>query len=132
MRTLDTTVPSHNPGPDPLLERTQARYPLFETTLRSSGLDMQGTRTIETTSVTQFPLLEAMLHIKGLDLKPTYTTADAALLFEVSVRTVQNHMADHTMPSRKLMGRARFLPIDLETFLENSLSTARSTSRSDV
>ena len=65
----------------------------------------------------QYPLLEAMLHIKGLSLQPTYTNADVAALFGTSIRTVQNRVADGTLRNRKLIGRARFLPIDLEMFL---------------
>jgi hypothetical protein len=67
-----------------------------------------------------YPLLEALLHIKGLTLQPTYTNADVASLFDASVRTIQSRAADGRLSSRKLMGRARFLPIDLETFLSES------------
>ena len=64
-----------------------------------------------------YPLLEALLHIKGLTLQATYSNADVASLFDTSVRTIQSRVADKTLPSRKLIGRARFLPIDLEAFL---------------
>jgi hypothetical protein len=64
-----------------------------------------------------YPLLEALLRIKGLTLQATYTNADVASLFDVSVRTIQSRAADKTIHSRKLLGRARFLPIDLESFL---------------
>jgi hypothetical protein len=67
-----------------------------------------------------YPLLEAMLQIKGLQLQATYTTADVAALFETSTRTIQNRIVDGTLHSRKLIGRARFLPIDLESFLSGS------------
>jgi hypothetical protein len=65
----------------------------------------------------KYPLLEEMLRIKGLKLQATYTNADVASLFETSVRTIQSRTADGTLNSRKLIGRARFLPVDLEEFL---------------
>jgi hypothetical protein len=67
-----------------------------------------------------YPLLEALLRIKGLTLQATYTNADVAHLFCASTRTIQNWAADGRLPSRKLIGNARFLPIDLETYLQNS------------
>jgi hypothetical protein len=68
----------------------------------------------------EYPLLEALLRIKQLTLKPTYTNADVASLFDVSVRTIQASVADGSLPGRKLIGRARFLPVDLEEFLSRS------------
>jgi hypothetical protein len=53
-----------------------------------------------------YPLLEALLYAKGLKLQGTYTNADVASLFGVSVRTIQSHAADGSLPSRKLIGRA--------------------------
>lgn len=67
-----------------------------------------------------YPLLEAFLYIKGLSLRATYTNADVAALFDTSTRTIQNRVADGTLHSRKLIGRARFLPVDLEMFLAGS------------
>jgi Helix-turn-helix domain len=64
-----------------------------------------------------YPQLEALLYVKGLKLQATYTNADVASLFGVSVRTIQSRAADGSLPSRKLIGRARFLPIDLEQVL---------------
>jgi hypothetical protein len=64
-----------------------------------------------------YPLLEALLYAKGLKLQGTYTNADVASLFGVSVRTIQSHVADGSLPSRKLIGRARFLSVDLEKLL---------------
>ena len=68
----------------------------------------------------RYPLLEAMLHIKGLPLQAMYSNADVAFLFETSLRTVQKRSAEGLIRSRKLIGRARFLPIDLEEFLAGS------------
>ncbi len=45
-----------------------------------------------------YPLLEALLRIKGLTLQPTYTNADVASLFGVSVRTIQSRAADGSLP----------------------------------
>lgn len=72
-----------------------------------------------------YPLLEAILQIKGFSLQATYSNADVANLFETSVRTIQSRVADGSLPSRNLIGRARFLPIDLEQFLENSAKKVR-------
>ncbi len=70
----------------------------------------------------RYPLLEGLLRIKGSALQPTYTNADVASLFSVSVRTIQSQVADGRLPSRRLLGRARFLPVDLEEFLRESKS----------
>jgi excisionase family DNA binding protein len=55
-----------------------------------------------------------------MTLQATYTVTDVASLFATSVRTIQNWVAAGKLTSRKLIGRARFLPTDLESFLENS------------
>jgi hypothetical protein len=72
------------------------------------------------TDTPRYPLLEDLLTIKGLSLQPMYTNADVASLFGVSIRTIQYHVADGTLSGRKLIGRARFLPVDLEDFLTRS------------
>lgn len=72
------------------------------------------------TDTPRYPLLEDLLTIKGLSLQAMYTNADVASLFGVSIRTVQNRVANGTLASRKLIGRARFLPVDLEDFLASS------------
>ena len=75
---------------------------------------------METKNQPAYPLLEALLNIKGLTLQATYTNADVASMFDTSIRTIQSRAADGTLHSRKLIGRARFLPIDLEAFLFES------------
>ena len=45
-----------------------------------------------------YPLLEALLYVKGLTLQATYTSADVASLFDVSVRTIQSRTADGGLP----------------------------------
>lgn len=74
---------------------------------------------------TVYPLLEELFRLKNLPLQPTYTNSDAASIFGVSTRTIQTRVADGSLPSRTLMGRARFLSCDLESFLVNSRKTPR-------
>jgi hypothetical protein len=69
-----------------------------------------------------YPLLESLLRIKSLSLQPTYTNADVASLFGVSTRTIKSRTADRSLPSRRLIGRARFPPVDLKSFLSQSRS----------
>jgi excisionase family DNA binding protein len=64
-----------------------------------------------------------MLRSKGLEMQPTYTCQDVASLFGVTARTVQSKVADGTIPSRRLLGRAKFLPADIEEYLRNSAET---------
>jgi hypothetical protein len=47
----------------------------------------------------EYPLLESMLRIKGLALQATYTNSDVASLFDTSIRTIQNRVADGTLHS---------------------------------
>jgi helix-turn-helix protein len=67
-----------------------------------------------------YPLFETMLRTMGLALKPAYTCQDVATLFGVTALTIQSRVADGTLPSRKLIGRGRFLPKDLEDYLRNA------------
>jgi excisionase family DNA binding protein len=67
-----------------------------------------------------YPLFENMLRTMGLALKATYTCQDVATLFGVTARTIQCKVADGTLPSRKLIGRGRFLPKDLEDYLRDA------------
>jgi excisionase family DNA binding protein len=53
-------------------------------------------------------------------LRPMYTTRQAAEVFNVSSRTLQYWIAQGKLVARELPGRARFLPCDLEAFLERS------------
>lgn len=76
-------------------------------------------------SAQTYILLEEILQLRRLPIQPTYTNADSARIFGVSIRTIQTHVADGSLPSRKLMGRARFLSSDLEAFLVKSRSLAR-------
>ena len=77
--------------------------------------------TIETT---RYPLLEPLLAAAGLQLQGIYTIGDAAEIFGVKSRTIQEWCRDGKLPSRDLPGRGRFLSEDLETFLRNSVRKA--------
>jgi hypothetical protein len=67
-----------------------------------------------------YPLFEAMLRSKGLTLQAKYTCQDIASLFGVTAQTIQNKVKDGTLPSRRLIGGGRFLPIDIENYLRNA------------
>jgi hypothetical protein len=68
----------------------------------------------------RYPLLEEILRIKNLPLRPMYSTREVAEVFEVSSRAIQDWAALGKLASRRLPGRARFLPGDLEEFLQGS------------
>lgn len=72
-------------------------------------------------SNTRYPLLEALLEQRGLQLQGIYAVGDAAAIFGVSRRTIQEWARDGKLLARDLPGRGRFLSDDLELFLERSL-----------
>jgi helix-turn-helix protein len=72
-----------------------------------------------------------MLRSKGLTLQASYTCQDVAGLFGVTARTIQNKVKDGTLPSRKLIGGGRFLPIDLEHYLKEAAEQRPETVRKD-
>jgi hypothetical protein len=74
----------------------------------------------ENAKPTRHPLLETVLAHKGLPLKGTYTVQDVAGVFEVTPRTIQVWIKRGNLHSRSLPGRAKFLAIDLEEFLDDS------------
>jgi hypothetical protein len=74
----------------------------------------------DTPKPAKFPLLETVLAHKNLVLKAFYTMHDAADIFGVTVRAIQHWVKRGRLVSRELPGRAKFLSIDLETFLGNS------------
>jgi hypothetical protein len=76
--------------------------------------------TTDTPKPGKFPLLETILAHKGLQLKGTYTVRDVAELFGVCVRAIQARIQRGELASRSLPGRAKFLSLDLEQFLQNS------------
>jgi len=68
----------------------------------------------------KYPLLEEMLALRGMCLQATYTNRDLSKLFGVSIRAIQDRVANGQLTPRDLPGRAKFLPFDLEEFLLNS------------
>lgn len=68
----------------------------------------------------KYPLLEEILALRQMALQPMYTIRDAAKLFGVTVRAIQARVSSGQLVSRDLPGRAKFLPVDLEQFLDNS------------
>ena len=67
-----------------------------------------------------YALLEALLVQLGLNLKGRYKISDAAEIFGVSRRTIQDWIRDGRINARNL-GHYRFLSEDLEAGLQNSL-----------
>ena len=83
-------------------------------------------------TLTKFHLLESVLAQTGLPLKGIYTNRDAAEIFGVSVRAIQDRVKNGELVSRNLPGHGRFLSEDLEDFLRNSTrSQAAGTKRND-
>ncbi|TCK72844.1 helix-turn-helix domain-containing protein [Acidipila rosea] len=72
-----------------------------------------------------YPLLEQILKLKGFSLQPMYSNREVAEIFGVSIRAIQDRIKRGGLTPRNLPGRARFLPLDLEQFLANSLKTIR-------
>jgi excisionase family DNA binding protein len=70
---------------------------------------------------TASPLLERLLLEKQLQLKGIYTNRDAAEIFGVSTRTIQDWVREGKLRVRDLPGRGRFLSADLELFLQQSV-----------
>lgn len=102
-------------------------YPLNDaSTQGDKTMDIAASTNLkDSTTANTYPQLSELTRMSGLLIKPTYTKSDAAALFGVSIRTIQSHAADGSLPSRSLLGRARFLPIDLETFLQRSVKNSR-------
>ncbi|MFB3921997.1 MAG: helix-turn-helix domain-containing protein [Terriglobia bacterium] len=71
-----------------------------------------------------YPLLEQLLAAVGRRLQGIYTIRDAAAIFGVTPRTIQERCRAGKLPSRDLPGRGRFLSEDLEAFLRNSVRKA--------
>lgn len=77
-----------------------------------------------TNEAARYPLLESLLAAAGLQLQGIYTIRDAATIFKVTPRTIQERCRSGKLPSRDLPGRGRFLSEDLEAFLRNSVRKA--------
>ena len=74
------------------------------------------------TPQTAYPLLERLLFEKGLSFKGIYTNQDAAVIFGVSTRTIQDWARAGKLRARDLPGHGRFLSEDLELFLQQSIN----------
>ncbi len=68
----------------------------------------------------KYPLLGEILTVRGLPLKAMYCNRDIAAIFGVSIRTIQNRIADGQLVPGDLPGRAKFLSSDLKEFLSDS------------
>jgi hypothetical protein len=53
-------------------------------------------------------------------LQATYSVRDLARIFNVSTRAIQNRVASGQIWTRDLPGRAKFLNVDLENYLESA------------
>lgn len=73
----------------------------------------------------KYPLLEELLALRQMTLQATYTIREVATLFDVTTRAIQTRVASGQLASRDLPGRAKFLPTDLEEFLQNSRRNRR-------
>jgi hypothetical protein len=72
----------------------------------------------------KYPLLETVLAYKGFPMKGTFTMQDVAVLFSVTVRTIQSRIQRGGLVARDLPGRSKFLAIDLEQLLQGSAKPA--------
>jgi hypothetical protein len=72
------------------------------------------------TTSTRYPLLDEILALKGMTSQAMYTTRDAAKIFGVSTKAIQNRIASGQFKTRDLPGRAKFLNQDFEEFLTSS------------
>ena len=68
-----------------------------------------------------FPLLAQLSRQRGMQILSVYRMGDAALLFGVKKRTMNDRVADGQLTVRDLPGSGRFLPQDLEDFLVASV-----------
>lgn len=71
-----------------------------------------------------YPLLEALLRAKGLSVQGIYTYRDVTDIFDCSKRALQDRIRSGQLTMRNLPGRGKFLSVDLEDFLQNSLQKA--------
>jgi hypothetical protein len=68
----------------------------------------------------KYPLLDELLAFRQTAIQATFTIREVANLFGVTPRAIQTRVASGQLASRDLPGRAKFLPVDLENFLQNS------------
>ena len=75
---------------------------------------------IEAPKPGKYELLENVLAHRNLPLQGTYSLRDAAAIFAVSVRAIQDRVRRGELVSRSLPGHARFMSCDFEDFLRRS------------
>jgi hypothetical protein len=68
----------------------------------------------------KYPLLSELLALRKQPIEPFYSVRDVAGLFGVTVRAIQSRVSSGQLTKRDLPGRAKFLPADLEEFLQKS------------
>jgi hypothetical protein len=68
----------------------------------------------------KYLLLAEVLALRQHPLKPFYSVRDVAALFGVTARAIQSRVSAGQLTKRDLPGRAKFLPGDLEEFLQKS------------
>jgi hypothetical protein len=73
--------------------------------------------------------LESLLAAKGLVLKGSYTYRDLQQIFGCSERALQDLVRDGKLRTRDLPGRAHWLSVDVEEFLQNSVRTPKTEAR---
>jgi hypothetical protein len=65
-----------------------------------------------------YPCLCEVLRRRNLPLQAQYTTTETALVFDCDVRVIQERIHSGKWKARDLPKRGRFLPCDLEGFLQ--------------
>jgi hypothetical protein len=73
----------------------------------------------------RYPLLQEYLDLRGIQLQPAYRNREVAVIFDVTIRTIQAHIQRGDLVPRDLPGGRRFLPSDLEEYLINSRRKGR-------
>ena len=68
----------------------------------------------------KYPLLAEVLALRQQPFQPFYSGSDVAALFGVTARSIQSRVSAGQLTKRDLPGRAKFLPGDLEEFLQKS------------
>jgi transposase len=72
-------------------------------------------------SANVYPLLEQLLRERNLQPRGIYNNKDAAEIFGVSTRTIQDWVRSRKLQARDLPGRGRFLSQDIEQLLEQAI-----------
>jgi hypothetical protein len=76
-------------------------------------------------SQTWYPLLFCFLRDRGMAFKASFTTREAADIFEVTTWSIRDLVATGQLRSHRLPARKRFLAQDLEDYLAASSGEGR-------